>query len=72
MRTLTEEQKGVLETYYKTTNQIKISGFSPETPIEIIKDSTQALKSLKLLNDYETLIDDCNRYLEELMMKEEK
>lgn len=72
LRTLTEEQKGVLETYFKKTKQIKIDGFSKETSLEIIKEANAMKKSLFALNDYETLIDDSERYLEELLMKDDE
>ena len=70
MRALTEEQKGVLETYFKTTHQITLEYFPTDTPEKIIKESKQAIKCLEALNDYETLYQDCERYLNDLLMKE--
>lgn len=72
MRTLTQEQKELLETYYKRTKSIKIDNFSKETPLELIKETNAMKKSLFALNDYETLIDDSERYLEELLMKDDE
>ena len=70
MRALTEEQKGVLETYFKTTHQITLEYFPTNTPIQIIKNANQCKRSLEALNDYETLYQDCERYLNDLLMKE--
>lgn len=70
LRELTKEQKGVLETYFKTTNQITLEYFPKDTPIQIIKNANQCKRTLEALNDYETMYQDCERYLNDLLMNE--
>ena len=43
---------------------------SDERRNQIIEESKQAIKCLEALNDYETLYQDCERYLNDLLMKE--
>lgn len=72
MRTLTQEQEELLETYYKRTKSIKINNLPKDTPLELIKETNAMKKSLFSMNDYESLIDDSERYLIDLLMKDDE